>query len=67
MGFGFEDALGVVGVVAAGGDAFGDFEARGGEGLAHLGGHERGEIFGIGFEQEGEAAHPEGALGYVGS
>ena len=60
--FGGEDAGGVVGVVAADVGALGDFGAGGDEGLAHLGGHGGGELFEVGFEQRGEAAHPEHAL-----
>gem|GEM_PF-4445429 len=60
--FGGEDARCVLGVVAAGGSALGDFLARGGKRFAHLGGHERGEIVDIGFEDRGEATHPEDAL-----
>ena len=60
--FGGEDAGGVVGVVAADGGALGDLGAGGDEGLAHLGGHGDGELFEVGFEQRGEAAHPEDAL-----
>ncbi len=59
---GGEDAGGVVGVVAADGGALGDFGAGGDEGLAHLGGHGGGELFDVGFEERGEAAHPEDAL-----
>jgi hypothetical protein len=60
--FGGEEADSVVGVIAADGGAFGDFFAGGGEGLAHLGGHDDGELFAIGFKERGEAAHPEDAL-----
>jgi hypothetical protein len=60
--FGGKEAGGVVGVVAAAGGALGDFVAGGDEGLAHLGGHGDGELFDVGFEERGEAAHPEDAL-----
>ena len=56
-----QDAGGVVGVVAAGGGALGDLGTRRDDRLAHLGGHRRGELFEVGFEQRGEAPHPEDA------
>jgi hypothetical protein len=50
---GGEDLRGVIGVEAAASGALGDLRAGGGEGLAHLGCHGRGELFGVGFEEEG--------------
>ena len=46
-GLGREDAGGVVGVVAADAGAFEDFGAGLRDGLAHLGGDERGEVGGL--------------------
>ncbi len=40
----------------------GDLGAGRDEGFAHLGGHGDGELFDVGFEERGEAAHPEDAL-----
>ena len=61
-GFRGEDAGGVIGEVTAGGGALLYFLPRGDEGLAHLGGHQGGELFEVGIEERGEAAHPEDAL-----
>jgi hypothetical protein len=61
-GFGGEDGGGVVGVVAAAEGALGDLGAGLGDGLAHLGGDQGGEICGLGLEQVRELAHAKGAM-----
>ena len=58
-----KDAGGVFGVVAAGGGALGDLGAGLGDGLAHLGGDERGEVGGLALQKAGELVHAERAVG----
>ena len=58
-----QDAGGVLGVEAAGGGALGDFGAGLGDGLAHLGGDERGEVGGLALQKAGELVHAERAVG----
>ena len=58
-----EDAGGVCGVEAAGGGALGDFSAGLRDGLAHLGGDERGEVCGLAVQKVRELVHAERAMG----
>ena len=61
-GLRFEQSDGIGREVAAGSGTLLNLKARSGEGLAHLGGHNGGELFAVVIEQQREATHPEGAI-----
>ena len=61
-----QEPFGVLGVIPAGGGALGHFLLRGGQRLAHLGGHHGRDLVLLRVQDRGCLAHPPGPFGETG-